>query len=77
MNPFARFLRRRRERRAIEAYARGYQFAAGALLAGDTVDQLKKKTAEARAANTYTPFDRGIEYACSSWINHIRKQRRT
>lgn len=76
MNPIARFLHQHRERRAVEAYARGYQFAAGALLAGDTVDMLKKKTAESRAANNYTPFDRGIEYACSAWITHIRKQRR-
>lgn len=69
------FFTERREQRALREYARGYQFAAGALLVGDTVDSLKLKTSNARFDGKFTPFDRGIEQACLAWTAHIRKLR--
>ena len=76
MNMLTKFFADRRERRVAMQYMRGYQYAAGALLAGDTTDTLRMLTDNSRAHGDFGPFDRGIEQACLAWTAHNRKLRR-
>lgn len=66
----------RRERRAIQSYAEGYRYAAGALLAGDTIETLHQLTDTARSHGDFTPFDRGVEQACIVWTAKMRRMNR-
>lgn len=56
-------------KRDAERYKSGWNYAAGELLAGKTLDEMYDKAQYGVDFDGPNPFDRGISDACNAWRN--------
>lgn len=75
MNFIQTYFERRRDRVEAQHFANGYRYAAGALLAGCTVEELDLRITVASRQADHNAFDAGVEKARHNWVRMLRKRR--